>query len=214
MKAPRQSGHSPYFPCSGARAVVLAALMLAGSVHADVIFNPGLELGDFAAGDDIVKLADTLTLKAEVIDYITPSGFEPISVETVLTVVVDASAPVRTADPGIEWQFGGGTFDVDQGGVTLLEGTLDAFFLTTNGNFAAALSYTGGTLRGAFTGGDLVGSLFDSGFSPMQYLGADLGADFVMDGLTSSKIGPVSFPVPAPSVLVLLIPALAAFRRR
>lgn len=195
-----------------ARIAAGALLLAAGSAQA-AVFNPGFELGNFVGGDDVVKSGNTLTLKAAVTDYINQDGFNPITTTTVLTVLADASAPFKTVDPGIEWQFGAGTFDVDQGGTTLLEGTFSSLLLTTNGNFSAALTYTGGTLQGSFTGGDLVGSVFDSGFAPSQLLSADLTQDFTMEGVTSSKLG----PVPVPPALVLFLPALGgllAFRRR
>lgn len=189
-----------------------ALVLMFGSSAVGATFTPGFELDDWAGGDDIVKSGNVLTVNAIASFYLNGVDAPQPVTNTLFSMTIDATSPTQPGGFGTPiWNFGTGTFDLTQGGDLLLTGTVDSFTLFTTGSFAANLSYTGGSLQGAYTGGSTEGGILQTNLANPVL--ADLTADFTMDGIESAKLG----PVPVPPALALFLPALGgllAFRRR
>jgi hypothetical protein len=181
----------------------LVVLLLGAAQGAAALTFPAVEVLDpSTAPAALVSDGTTLTIDASapttLLDATTP--LDPIG--ATFSMAVDATG--ASAVGGGFWQFGPGTFSVADGVQTYLEGTLDAFFLSTGGDFSASLTYTGGSIAGGIGSGEFSGTFFVTGPT-------DLSGAFTMDGLVA-KLGEVA-PVPVPPALLLLGPALLALLR-
>jgi hypothetical protein len=171
-------------------AISIALLLLTAGAKADVI-NPKLEIQDVLAGDTGINLTSTtFDIDASVLLIITDGGDIDIpDLDFKLNSTGSYTAPSGSF---------AGSFAVDGG--TALSGTFSNLTVFTNslgGQFFADVTYTGGYMAGALSGGRLEGS----------YTGVGMVA----------KLGPVS-AVPVPAAVWLfgsgLIGMIGIARRR
>jgi hypothetical protein len=190
----------------------LAALIQSGVAGAttvaypyiDVIENPG-DSGVVATGS-----LPTLNMGASAVGVVNgPGSINDFATPVPFSLSATYSASLTAADGTLgDYDYTNGLIMIGSTTSPLLTATFTDLVMESGGDSlfqfviaSSALNYTGGSLAGPLSGGNILGSFTVGASTPNALGNADLSRDFTGSNLTA-KVGPV---VPLPATLPLLL---------